>query len=525
MNEDLQHDKDRLDALRAKAQEFAAAGVTARLYGPQTDGEKSSSYKGKIVAIDGDTALQELNAKGSYVYHRSEGLAVGDVVNIGYYKTARTVAPHVPGEKAERPARAPREPQDQALESNAPKAVKDGEKAARPTGSGRKPVATRKNTEPKKSVADIDGEIRRKVAERVLKSIDNGTSIWQRPWKNAAKKSRPHNFESGANYQGVNHVLLRHEMLARGSSDTRFMTYKQTQTLAAQMAKNGTPEDQLPHVRKGAESIEVVKFGRTIRKQEVLDDAGNPKRDSEGKAIVKEVRGRSFLQSFYVFHASDIENMPPLELAEPKAQWEVHAEAERLLELSGVPMRHESDNRAYYEPLLDRITMPEMVQFKNADDYYSTALHEVGHATGHASRLNREGIVEFGGFGTPSYAYEELIADTASAFTAAELGLDSDAVLASHASYLASWVEKIKEDPQALFRAFNAAEQASDFILQRHPMQLEAQAQMERERGLDHDLDMGMQHDVATPSAGTDYLAGLTAEPQEPAQQTAGMSM
>lgn len=518
MNDDIQKEaKDRLDALTAKAQEHAAEGVTARVYGAQTDAAKPSSYKGKIVAIDGDTALQELNAKGSYVTHQADGLAVGDVVNIGYEKGARTIAPHVPGEKVERPARAAREPKETTLESNAPKATKvrpEGEPAA---DEGKKKPASRKTTEPKKSIADIDGEIRQRVADRIVKSMEEEKSIWHKPWGTPAKQNRPHNAETGKNYLGMNRVLLMTDMLGRGSNDTRYMTYRQTQAMAASMAKNGTPEDQLPQVRKGAESIEIVKYGRAIRKEAVLDDNGTPKKDADGKAIVKEKYGRSYLQTFNVFHASDIENMPPLELAEPKAQWEVHADAEKYLALSGVSIHHEADNRAYYQPTLDRITMPEMVQFKNANDYYAVALHEVAHSTGHESRLNREGIVEFGGFGSPTYSYEELIAETASAFTASELGLDNETVMANHASYLAGWASKIKEDPKALFKAFNEAEQASDFILQRHPMQLEVQAAMAQETGL------VMTNEVTTPAV--DYTAGLMAERTQPAEQSAGMSM
>lgn len=506
--------------LLQRAQAHAPEGVKARVYGAVTDGEKSSSYRGAIVHIEDGIAIQKLNDKGSFAVHEAEGLAVGDVVNIGYYKDVRSVAPHVPGEKVERPARAARAPKDPTLESNAPKETRKRPEGEPEATKGKKGVASRKTTEPKKSVADIDGEIRQRVAERIVKSIEEGTSIWQKPWDPAAKKNRPHNELTGANYQGMNRVLLMTEMLARGSNDTRFMTYRQCQTLAAEMAKNGTPEDKLPQVRKGSESIEIVKFGRAIRKEAVLDDAGQPKRDADGKAIVKEKYGRSYLQTFNVFHASDIENMPPLEMADPKAQWEVHAEAERLLELSGVPIDHNSDNRAYYMPSMDRISIPEMVQYKDASSYYSVALHEVAHSTGHASRLNREGIAEFGGFGSASYSYEELIAETASAFTASEVGLDNDAVMNNHASYLAGWASKIKEDPKALFKAFNEAEQASDFIMQRHPIQLEAQAQLAKERG----MDLGLQQGLVVPDFAEDYTDAFAPE-QTPTQQSAGMSM
>lgn len=519
-NENTDQVKALAEALLQRAQAHAPEGVKARVYGAVTDGEKSTSYRGAIVHVEDGIAIQKLNDKGSFAVHEAEGLAVGDVLNIGYYKGVRSVAPHDPSVKAERPARAGRAPKDPTLESNAPKDARKRPEGEPEAAKGKKAVASRKTTEPKKSVADIDGEIRQRVAERIVKSIEEGTSIWQKPWKPAAKKNRPHNELTGANYQGMNRVLLMHEMLSRGSNDTRFMTYRQCQNLAAQMAKNGTPEDQLPQVRKGAESIEIVKYGRSVRKEAVLDDAGQPKRDADGKPIVREKYGRSYLQTFNVFHASDIENMPPLELADPKAEWEVHAEAERLLELSGVPIDHNSDNRAYYMPSMDRISIPEMVQYKDASSYYSVALHEVAHSTGHASRLNREGITAAGGMGSDTYPYEELVAETGSSFVCGDLGLSNDTVMANHASYITSWAARIKDDPKVLFKAFAEAEQAADWVMQRHPIQLEAQAQLAAERG----MELGLQQGLAAPDVGQDYTAGLapTATPQH---QTAGMSM
>lgn len=517
---DLNRTKELEAMLLQRAQAHAPEGVKARVYGAVTDGEKSSSYRGAIVHIEDGIAIQKLNDKGSFAVHEAEGLAVGDVVNIGYYKDVRSVAPHVSGEKVERPARAARAPKDPTLESNAPKEARKRPEGEPGAEEGKKAPASRKTTKPK-TVAEIDNEIHQRLADRLIKSIDEGKSIWQTPWEPAAKKNRPHNELTGANYQGTNRVLLMTEMHARGSNDTRFMTYRQCQTLArAEMAKNGTPEDKLPQVRKGAESIELVKVGRAIRKVDVLDDNGSPKKDANGKNVVKEVYGRSYLSTFHVFHASDIENMPPLELAEPKAQWEVHAEAERLLELSGVPIDHNSDNRAYYMPSMDRISIPEMVQYKDASSYYEVALHEVAHSVGHASRLNREGIAAFAGFGSPSYAFEECIAQTTSLWVAGELGLISDATMNSHSSYIRSWRDKIKEDPKALFKAFAEAEQAADWVMQRHPIQLEAQAQMAKERG----MDLGLQQGLVVPDIGQDYTDAFapTATPQHP---SAGMSM
>lgn len=526
-NESTDQVKALAEALLQRAQAHAPEGVKARVYGAVTDGEKSTSYRGAIVHVEDGIAIQKLNEKGSFAVHEAEGLAVGEVLNIGYYKGVRSVAPHDPSVKAERPARAARAPKDPTLESNAPK-----ESRKRPEGepgADKKAKTARKTAEPKKSVAEIDGEIRQRIASRFLKAAELGKTLWHMPWKSAAKKNRPHNALTGANYQGTNRVIGMTEMAMRGSNDTRFMTKKQTEAMAAtkrsELLKAGVPADDiaamLPKVRDGAEFIEMVKVGRSEYNKAVLDEDGNPKKDADGKAITKRVQGRTYLQTFRVYHASDIENMPALEMAEPKAQWELNAECQHLLEASGVPIRYEPDNRAYYEPLANRITLPELVQFKTKEDFYSVALHEVAHSTGHGSKLNRPGIVNFQGFGSDSYSEEELVADTASCFVTSELGITSEAVMVNHESYFAGWASKIKNDPKVLFKAFAEAEQAADWVMQRHAIQLEAQAKLAAERG----MDLGLQQGLAADN-GMDYSTDLAASrAPAPASSELGMSM
>jgi antirestriction protein ArdC len=129
--------------------------------------------------------------------------------------------------------------------------------------------------------------------------------------------------------------------------------------------------------------------------------------------------------------------------------------------------------------------------------------------------------VEFGGFGCQTYAYEELVAETISIYVASDVGVSNDAVLANHASYLQSWSDKIKEDPKALFKAFAEAEQGADWVMQRHPVQMEARAAQHQANELA--LQQGMT--VGTPTAGVDYTEGLFDQQPKPAQQGAGMSM
>ena len=146
--------------------------------------------------------------------------------------------------------------------------------------------------------------------------------------------------------------------------------------------------------------------------------------------------------------------------------FEIHADAEQLLQHSPAPII-EGGDRAFYQPATDMIRLPARADFINPEAFYSTALHEMTHSTGHASRLDRD----FSGrFGTEAYAFEELIAELGSAFLNAELGI-LGATLPDHAHYLASWIRILKGDKRAIFTAAAAASKAAAFIKDRNSAQ------------------------------------------------------
>jgi antirestriction protein ArdC len=352
-------------------------------------------------------------------------------------------------------------------------------------------------TPAKRSMDQISDDIYRRAAQRVVDAISAGTSIWQKSWTAPAGRSRPYNAFSNLNYQGVNRVILLCEMLGRGlGNDTRFMTYKQVAQMAKNMADNGIAADKLPHVKKGAEGIPIYKLGFVEKKRPVLDAAGKPVLDEDGKPKVRIERGKSYMKSYVVFHASNVENMPPLPEAVTRVQWEVRAEIQDLVERLGVNVVCESTDRPCYRPSTDTVSMPERSQFKTPDDFYAVLAHECAHATGAAHRLARPGITELTsvsggrGFGSESYAFEELTCETASVFIGEIFGLNSQIVLDQHVSYLAGWQAKILSDPAAMFKAFAEAEKAADFFMQRLPSQVEAAAKA-AEQDMKHDIKLG----------------------------------
>jgi len=110
-------------------------------------------------------------------------------------------------------------------------------------------------------------------------------------------------------------------------------------------------------------------------------------------------------------------------------------------------------------PMHDFVQVPPQAAFHQPIDWYRTALHELGHWTGHASRLGRD---QAGGFGSESYAKEELVAEMAAAFTCASLGITPTV---RHSDYIASWLSVLRGDEKAIFRAASQASKASDYLL------------------------------------------------------------
>ena len=164
----------------------------------------------------------------------------------------------------------------------------------------------------------------------------------------------------------------------------------------------------------------------------------------------------------------NVEQAEGLKLPERKGveipQWEAQQNVEKVIRASGVTIREVNGDRAYYNMARDHIVLPERAQFKSAEAYYQTALHEVGHSTGHKSRMNRESLQQgtTDGFGSQAYAREELRAEISAMMSSERLGV---AYEPQHgAAYVASWVKALKDDPQEIYKAAAEAGRISDYV-------------------------------------------------------------
>ncbi|HAU0911820.1 TPA: DUF1738 domain-containing protein [Legionella pneumophila] len=273
------------------------------------------------------------------------------------------------------------------------------------------------------------------VANQIIESLKAGTAPWLKPWEPGIGNGQvPYNPITGKRYRGINALYL----MLNQNDDNRWLTYKQAQSMDAQ-------------VRKGEKGT-TIQYWRFQEEQTKLDDAGKPVFDEHGNPLKVQVnleRPKVFYAT--VFHASQIDNMPELIAKEP--DWSLIERAEKLLHNSGANIDHSEADRAFYRLSTDSIHLPPKEQFKSAANYYATALHELGHWSGHPSRLDRD----LGHpFGSDAYAKEELRAEIASMLLGAELGIGHDP--SQHTAYIKSWIQVLEDEPLEIFRASADAE-------------------------------------------------------------------
>ncbi|WP_419652536.1 zincin-like metallopeptidase domain-containing protein [Thiolapillus sp.] len=278
------------------------------------------------------------------------------------------------------------------------------------------------------------------VADKLIEQLKKGTAPFQKPWE-PGNLAMPHNPVSGARYKGSNAFWL--QMQER--EDPRWMTYKQAQSIGAQ-------------VRKGEKGT-LIQYWKFTEEKIKRDANGKPVIGADGKKVkqtTKLDKPRAFSAS--VFNAEQIDGLPELKKVEPR--WDRHERAEKILAASAANISHDQEDRAFYSPSTDKIHLPTKEQFPTADNYYAVALHELGHWTGHPSRLDRDLT---GSFGSEKYAKEELRAEISSLMVGDELGIGHDP--SNHAAYVNSWVKVLQDDPKEILRAARDAEAIKDYIL------------------------------------------------------------
>lgn len=280
------------------------------------------------------------------------------------------------------------------------------------------------------------------VAEKLIEQLKQGTAPWQKPWDGGGLPDfMPHNAITGRRYRGINNLWLQ----AQGRQDPRWMTYKQASSIGAQ-------------VRRGEKGT-VVEYWQFTEEVTKTDEKGQEIIGKDGKPEKETVRlERPKVFHAVVFNGEQIDGLPPL--GPRPLSWNPDERAENILKNSGAVINHQHGDMAFYSPSRDSITLPLREQFASPGDYYETALHELGHWTGHTDRLNRDLSHPFGSEG---YAREELRAEIASLMLSQELGVSFNPD--QHASYVASWIRALQDDPMEIMRAASDAEKIQGYVM------------------------------------------------------------
>ncbi len=278
-----------------------------------------------------------------------------------------------------------------------------------------------------------NAELYRTITERIITNLETAGS-WMKLWQVPSPISL-----HGHYYRGINRMVL--------SSDPYksrvYGTFKQ-------IRENGG------QVRKGEHATLIVFWKRSTSKDRVT----------------KEEKSLFLLRYFYIFNTEQADfdeiGMQKIEklnlLVSEKVNAE-HQDAQAIVD--GYKHRPEiifsdKDDRAFYSPMADMISVPDKRFFDTTTAFYATLFHEMGHSTGHPKRLNRiEGMSNR--FGDIPYSKEELVAELCSSFLCGIAGLGSD--VRNSTAYIKSWTSALRDNEKWIMWASSKAEKAADHIL------------------------------------------------------------
>lgn len=300
-------------------------------------------------------------------------------------------------------------------------------------------MASRSKPTSETARASRSEEIYKTVSDALIAALEESKDgNWERPWNLGT--TIPRNASTGKQYGGFNVILFSLVQQNRKYDHPVWATYKQWEALGAQ-------------VQRGEKGLTGIKW--VSRERDVKLPDGTPTKDT-------------FLtpSAFTVFNIAQVTGANPDDFLPPRLSPEERVPA--LEEIFGqiLPnIKTINGDSAYYSPASDYINMPPFGAFKDPTAYYATLSHELVHWTGHKDRTNRANMNRFG---TPEYAFEELVAEIGSAYLMAILGMEATPQ-EQHAQYLKSWIEILKDDPSSIQRASSQAQKAVDYLIAQSP--------------------------------------------------------
>jgi antirestriction protein ArdC len=281
---------------------------------------------------------------------------------------------------------------------------------------------------PLMTIAQIDTPYQ-VITDRILALLDQGTVPWRKPWDSVT--GLPRNLFSQRPYKGINVWLLT----AMGYASPFWATFNQVKTAGGS-------------VRKGERGMPVV-FWKVYTKED-------PVTGDEEKRFV--------LRYFTVFNAAQLDGVAvPAIVVTPSSFTSIERCAQLVDTMPNRPTIMHGHQRACYKPATDTLHMPTPSCFHSLEAYFATLFHELTHAVGHSSRLNRTTLTDLCLFGDPTYAKEELVAEMGAAYLCGVCGI-ANATLDNSAAYLASWMQVLRDNPTMLVHAAAQAQKAADYL-------------------------------------------------------------
>ncbi|BAV50836.1 ardC antirestriction protein [Mesorhizobium loti] len=287
------------------------------------------------------------------------------------------------------------------------------------------------------------------ITGKIIVELEAGRFPWVQPWGTSAANASlclPQNASTHRPYSGINVLILWGAVVERGFPTQNWITYRQAFALGG-------------NVRRGERGTTVVYADRFVPDYE----------KKRARETGEEAQVIPFLKRFTVFNIQQCEGLPDEVAASAAlpAGTPIEPRVEALIKATGIDFRIAGD-RAFYVPAHDYIQVPPPQAYFEPINWHRTALHELGDATGHSSRLDRKFS---GSTASRRYAFEELVAEINAAFCCAALGI---VPTVRHADYIGSWLEVLREDNRAIVRAASQASKAADWLLGHLPVEAEA---------------------------------------------------
>lgn len=288
-------------------------------------------------------------------------------------------------------------------------------------------------------------DLYQEVTDKMIAMIEQGVAPWRKSW---SQYGLARNYASKHIYTGINMILMN----MTPHPIPYFMTFNQV-------------KEQGGKIRKGSKAEMVIYYN--VYYKDENDKTLNREQARAAREQGRDIQVLKFIKYYNVFNIADIEGIefetPEVTLRDNE---QLNACEQMIAEMPNCPdfVMNDAD-QPFYSPLRDVVNMPDIKQFESSQAYYATCFHELAHSTGHASRLNREGVTNPQGFGSTSYSQEELIAEMAASFLCASVNIDYDEITENSAAYLAGWLKVLKEDSKFIFKAAAEAQKAADYIL------------------------------------------------------------